>query len=177
MNNMFDSQILLLLILLPVMAFLAISHWIQNINTEKIAGEMIAEISMTSKQKIFNCSFRFVVGFLILYLFPQIRGMSRPNNLGGLIYLTISIIGALLFVLVYNRKQKIYTRGILNEQGLFLWNNIKNVKMSDKQSDIILVFLHEPVSKENCIKLKCNPAEIQRYIRLIENQIEKSDIT
>ena len=174
MTNLFETPTILYLgILLPALAILSIGHWIRYNNTEKIAGEIIIEISMTSKQRIFVFFSYFIFGFFILYLFPQIGGLRKTDNLGGSIYLIISIIGALMFAVVCNKKQKICSRGVLYEQGLILWNNIRKVKISEKQSDIILVFLHEPVSKEYCIKLKCNLEEIQQYIRIIENHIQK----
>ena len=177
MTNLYENPTILYLgILLPALAILAIGHWIRYNNTEKIAGEIIIEIPMTSKQRIFVFFSYFLFGFLILYLFPQIGGLRKNDNLGGLIYLIISIIGALMFAVVCNRKQKICSRGVLYEQGLILWNNIRKVKTSEKQSDIILVFLHEPVSKESCIKLKCDPDEIKYYIQIIEKQIQKEDM-
>lgn len=170
---MLDKQMIVFVILLPIMAIMALSQYIRYNNTEKIAGEIITEINMTSKQRIFSFISQFIVVFLILYLFPQIRGMSRHASLGGVMYFLISVIGALMFAWAYNRKQKICTRGILNSQGLFLWNNIRKVKISDKESDVILVFLHEPVSKENCIKIKCDSEQIEYYIRIMENQIQQ----
>ena len=176
MNNMFDNQAILYIGILSAMTILVFSQWLRYHQTEKIAGEMIDEITMTTKQKISHFLFQVAVFFLFIYFFPQIRSKNRYYFISDFIYLIIAIIVSVMFALVYSLKQKIYTRGILNGQGLYLWSNIRSVKISDKQSDVILVFLHEPVSKENCIKLKCNPEEIQRYIRIIENQIQKEAV-
>ena len=177
MNIMIDNQTILCIgILLPAMTILVFSQWLRYHQTEKIAGEMIAQIPMTTKQKIFRFLFQVVVSFLFICFFPQIRRMRRYNFLWDFAYIITAIVVSVMFALVYSLKQKICTRGILNAQGLYLWSNVRSVKISDKQSDVILVFLHESVSKENCIKLKCDPDEIKHYIQIIEKQIQKEDM-
>ena len=106
MNIMIDNQTILCIgILLPAMTILVFSQWLRYHKTGKIAGEMIAQIPMTTKQKIFRFLFQVVVSFLFICFFPQIRRMHRYNFLWDFAYIITAIVVSVMFALVYSSLQ------------------------------------------------------------------------
>lgn len=170
-NFISNNSLLMIGLIIPIFSIILLSEHTRYKNSEVLAGNIYIELKTTLFTKLARLSYRTIIIFLVIYLFPQIRGMNSQSNLLDPIYLIISVIFAIVASLLYYRPQKICENGILDSYGLISWDNIKKIKDNVSQSDRLILILKSPVRNSNHITLYCTTEEINTVRSFIENHI------